>query len=201
MDRLQLEHALRAAQEITGEKEFVVIGSCSVLGWNPNAGKSLTRFTEEIDLYPRYRPELSQQLNAIGEASAFRSAFGFYVDPVGPETAILPPGWETRLAKVCNENTNHATGWCVDVNDVAVAKLIAGRPKDRDFVEELFVNKLASIEIIRERLSTIQGPHRQIMDMAADYLDQAFTDAEAAIKRAQLKGKTPPFGRDFGPED
>lgn len=124
MDRSQLEHALRAAQEITGEKDFVVIGSCSVLGWNSDAGKVLTRFTEEIDLCPRYHPELSERLNAIGEASNFRTTFGFYVDPVGPETATLPSGWEGRLSKVCNANTNHATGWCVDVNDVAVAKLV-----------------------------------------------------------------------------
>jgi len=68
-------------------------------------------------------------------------------------------------------------------------------------VEELFIHQLASREIIRERLSTVQVPHRQILDMAHDYLDQAFDDAQAALKRQKTREKPRSEERDFGPGD
>jgi len=144
MKRLQLEHALRAAKEITGQTEFVVIGSCSILGQFPDAPSELTDLTKDIDIYPRDRPEFSEVLNTIGVGSPFAITHGFAVDPVGPETALLPKEWEKRLVKVCNENTSGAIGWCLEVHDVAVAKLAVGRPKDLEFIEGIIRHKLAN---------------------------------------------------------
>ncbi len=173
MERLQLEHALRAAQEITGEKEFVVIGACSILGTYPKKGEVLTRTTDEVDLYPRYHPELSNLLNAIGRYSTFSETYGFWVDPVGPETAILPTGWEKRLVKVSNENTAFAVGWCLEVHDVAVAKLIAGREKDIEFIKNLLDYGLADLKTIRKRLDEVAKLDPQIRELRGKYLDHA----------------------------
>jgi hypothetical protein len=41
------------------------------------------------------------------------------------------------LIAVNNENTNGITGYCLEVHDLAISKLIAMRPKDLDFVQEL----------------------------------------------------------------
>ncbi|MGH9252973.1 MAG: hypothetical protein ACRD3C_00220 [Vicinamibacterales bacterium] len=41
MDRVALEHILRAAAAIADEREFVVIGSQAVLGQFPNAPPAL----------------------------------------------------------------------------------------------------------------------------------------------------------------
>ena len=52
-----------------------------------------------------------------------------------------------------NENTRGATGWCLDVHDLAVSKLVAGREKDSAFIGGLFLHKLAKPEVVCERLA------------------------------------------------
>lgn len=137
MNRSQLEHILRACGAITRDREFVVIGSQSILGACPQAPAALLR-SMDLDIYPKNRPEESAVIDgAIGEGSAFHQTFGYYAHGVGPETAILPPGWETRLVRVETPATSGAVGWCIDPADLAVSKLAAGREQDWVFVEQL----------------------------------------------------------------
>ncbi|HEY5892334.1 MAG TPA: hypothetical protein VIT91_03805 [Chthoniobacterales bacterium] len=51
MNRLELEHIVRAAAGITGKKEFIIVGSQSILGQFPDAPRSL-RQSMELDIYP-----------------------------------------------------------------------------------------------------------------------------------------------------
>ena len=51
MNRQELEHIVRAAAGITGETEFIVIGSQSILGKFPDAPRTL-RQSMEADIYP-----------------------------------------------------------------------------------------------------------------------------------------------------
>ena len=41
---------------------------------------------------------------------------------------MLPSGWRDRLVPLRNPNTRGATGWCLEVHDLAIAK-VAGREK------------------------------------------------------------------------
>jgi hypothetical protein len=59
-----------------------------------------------------------------------------YAQGVGPETAVLPDGWRDRLVAVRNANTRGATGLCLEVHDLAVAKAVAGREKDGEFLRK-----------------------------------------------------------------
>ena len=91
-----------------GINEYVVVGSQSVLGAYPNAPEDL-KVSMEADLYPRSDPDKAEVLSVMmGELSPFFEAFGIYADGVSPETAKLPEGWQERLVKVQNENTNGA---------------------------------------------------------------------------------------------
>lgn len=82
MDRVALEHVLRAAAAITDEREFIVIGSQSVLGQFPNAPAALLT-SVEVDVYPRHAPEKSDLIDgAIGELSMFHQTFGYYAHGV-----------------------------------------------------------------------------------------------------------------------
>ncbi|MFA5508820.1 MAG: DUF6036 family nucleotidyltransferase, partial [Vulcanimicrobiota bacterium] len=54
-----------------------------------------------------------------------------------PATAILPNGWKQRLIPLNNENTQGVTGWCLHPLDIAISKLVAGRPKDLEYVSAL----------------------------------------------------------------
>ena len=134
MNRYELEHLLRASSGNTGEKDFIIIGSQSVLGKYPDAPREL-RKSMELDIYPRDKPELCIEIERnLGELSRFNETYGYFADGVSPDTALLPAGWETRLTPVCNENTGGATGWCIDPVDLTIAKLAASRPKDIAFI-------------------------------------------------------------------
>jgi hypothetical protein len=123
--------------QVSQAKEFIVLGSQSILGKFPDAPHSL-RHSMEVDIYPREHPELAELINGcLGEFSAFHTTFDHYADGVSPTTAILPRGWEDRLVRFSNENTNGAVAHCLDPLDLAYAKLAAGRPKDLNYVVEL----------------------------------------------------------------
>ncbi len=137
MKRQELEHIVRAAAGITGEKEFIIVGSQSILGKYPDAPRSL-RHSMEVDIYPKDHPELAELISGcLGEYSPFHNTFNYYADGVAPDTSMLPAGWENRLVRFANENTNGAVAHCLDPLDLAYAKLAAGRPKDLDYVVEL----------------------------------------------------------------
>lgn len=150
MHRYQLEHALRAARRVTGEDEFIIIGSSALLGSYPFPPPELS-VSLEVDLYPRRAPARGAALNSIGELSPFHETHGFWIDPVGPETASLPAGWESRLVAVQNANTDLATGWCLEVHDLAVSKLLAGREKDLSFIGALLAHGMIREETLRAR--------------------------------------------------
>ena len=127
MNRAELEHIIRAASGITSQPDLVVVGSQAVLAQFPDAPEALLS-SMEADIYPRHRPDLSIQIDgAIGERSLFHETFGYYAHGVDDTTAILPPGWQQRLVPIHNENTGGATGWCLEVHDLAASKLVAGR--------------------------------------------------------------------------
>ena len=96
-----------------------------------------------------------------GELSPFEELHGFSIDGVDLETAVLPDGWRNRLVKVQNANTAAAageprfTGWCLDKEDLCVAKLVALREKDRNFVTALLKAHLVEADLIESRLRTI----------------------------------------------
>ena len=73
-------------------------------------------------------------------------------------TATLPAGWRERLVPICNANTRGATGWCLEVHDLAVSKLVAGREKDLAFIAALFRHALAQPGLVRERLAATPLP-------------------------------------------
>jgi hypothetical protein len=45
--------------------------------------------------------------------SRFHETFGYYAHGVSPTTAILAAGWEQRLIRLSNPNTDGATGFCL----------------------------------------------------------------------------------------
>lgn len=138
MNRLQLEHAIRASGAIADDTELYVVGSQSILGPFPDAHPDLLR-SMEVDIAPKNKPEFEALIEgSIGELSPFHSTHGFYVDGVDVSMLVLAPGWRQRVVPISNANTNGFTGLCLAPADLAVSKLAAGRPKDIDFVRVLF---------------------------------------------------------------
>ena len=158
MTRSELEHLIRASGAIADDVELIIIGSQSILAQFPQAPATL-RVSMETDLYPKNKPELAELVDgSIGEGSHFHAQFGYYAQGVGPETAVLPEGWENRLARIDNENTNGIAGLCLDVHDLAISKYVASRPKDREFTEELARQKMTKRQTLKKRLKATDLP-------------------------------------------
>jgi hypothetical protein len=155
MKRRELEHLIRAAAAVTDQYEIVVVGSQSILGAVPDAPAVLLQ-SREADCYPLHRPDLADVIDgAIGELSPFDERFGYYAQGVGPETSILPEGWESRLVKVQNENTDLKIGYCLEPHDLAASKLAAGRDKDWPFVEAMLRHKIVDGGVVRDRINQL----------------------------------------------
>ncbi len=137
MTREELEHIIRASAEVTGQYEFVIIGSQSMLGAVPNPERIFT-VSMEVDIYPLQSPDLADKIDgSIGEGSLFHETHGYYAQGVGPNTAILPRDWMSRVHRVQNRQTNDRVGYCLDILDLFLSKAAAGRPKDREFCSAL----------------------------------------------------------------
>ena len=158
MQRTQLEHLIRAVTGITGADRFVVIGSQAILGQFAHPPEELL-VSIEADLFSLRNPSDADLIDgSIGEGSPFHQTFGYYAHGVAEETAVLPAGWKERLVPLSNENTGGGTGLCLEVHDLAVSKLVAGREKDLDYVGAILRHRLAQGEIIRERLNSTPIP-------------------------------------------
>jgi Nucleotidyltransferase of unknown function (DUF6036) len=150
--RQDLEHIIRAAADVTGDRERVIVGSQAILGEHPNAPRQLL-LSPEADVYPLNRRDQTDEIDGVlGEGSMFHDTHSYYAHGVGEETATLPKGWEQRLVAVQNENTGGATGWCLELHDLLISKCVAGRERDWEFAEEAIRHGLADPDELRLRV-------------------------------------------------
>lgn len=178
MRRHELEHVIGAAANISGEDEFVLIGSQAILATHPDAPPELL-ISMEADLYPRRHPEKADDIDgAIGDGSQFHVTFGYYAHGVGPETAKAPAGWQDRLVRLDVPprpgSTHPAVAWCIEVHDLVLAKLVAGRPRDWEFARDALAAGVVQAETLRGRAKElpVSGSHR---DHIAGRLDAITT--------------------------
>ena len=136
MKKLQVDHVLRAAGRITGERQFVIIGSQALHGKYPDLADEICR-SAEVDLIAKKLPSKTEWLNAIGADSPFHESFGYYADPVDEKTAVLPRGWQGRLINLPEGDTEGVRGLCLEPHDLAISKYFARRDKDIAFTREL----------------------------------------------------------------
>lgn len=165
MTRTQLEHIIRASAMIADDSDIVVVDSQAVLGQFPDAPGELL-ISREADVYPMNYPERADLIDGgIGEGSPFEATFGYYAHGVGEETSTLPEGWKSRLVRVENDNTRGVRGWCLDVHDLAIAKLIAGPEKDLAVAASAARHDMVDRETLRLRLeqTAIPNPVRQLV--------------------------------------
>jgi hypothetical protein len=136
MKKQQVDHVLRAAGRITGERQFIIIGSQSLHGKHPDLADDILQ-SAEVDLIAKRDHSRTEWMNVIGQDSKFHDEFGYYADPVDEKTATLPKGWKGRLVNLPPGDTDGVAGLCLDPHDLAIAKYVAGREKDVIFTREL----------------------------------------------------------------
>lgn len=151
----QLEHIIRAAAVIADDDEIVIVGSQAILGKHPRAPESL-RVSVEADVYPKNHPDRADLIDgSIGELSPFHDTYGYYAQGVGPDTASLPSGWESRLVPIRSPNTRGATGLCIEPHDLVLSKYVPFREKDEHFIREAIEHRLIERAVLEERLPSM----------------------------------------------
>lgn len=183
MRRDQLEHAIRTACQIIQQPEVIVVGSQAILGtYDESQLPAAATMSIEVDILPiadsnGETARLADLIEGVaGELSPFEELHGFSIDGVDLQTAVLPDGWRDRLVKVQNANTAapdgepRFAGWCLDKEDLCVAKLVAFREKDRNFVAALLKANLVDADLIAERLSTVPPEHATLVEQALTWL-------------------------------
>ena len=189
MNREGLHRIIRAAAAMLGEDTVVVIGSQSILAsFREFMLPDDATMSAEADILPF---DDDDELKAdkvdglLGEASHFSEKYGIYADGVSPWTASLPTGWDERLVRIADPESG-AVGLCLHPEDLCVAKVLAGRPKDIRFLAAVFQAGLVDPDAVARKLPTVA---LRPSDAAASRRAQGFLDD---VPRRASYAKGPP---------
>jgi hypothetical protein len=151
MTRDDLRLLFAQARKLSGEADYVVLGSLAALGY---AGKLPARMalSVDVDAYGKNNPaRIFDLAPKLGQGSAFEAAHGYYLDPITPRIATLPDGWEERLVRI--ELEPGLAVWFLEPNDAAVSKYARMEPRDREWIRAGMEAAILSLPIIESRFS------------------------------------------------
>ena len=157
MRKVDFDHVIAAAAEISGEREIVVIGSQAIHGARREPPESML-ISMEADVYPLHDPGKADEIEgSLGDGSHFQGLNGYYAHGVGPKTAKAPAGWEERLVEVVIParvgQASSAVALCLEVHDLILAKCVAGRERDWEFARDALAADLVRPEELFLRIN------------------------------------------------
>jgi hypothetical protein len=159
MQRDKVDHVLRAAASVTGHRVFVLIGSAALIARIKGPTPASMLMTQEVDIYAfdvGNVEELSDMIDgSLGQNSPFHTSFGFYADGVSPETAKMPSDWMTRASRYSSPACPGVTAIVPEENDLALAKLVAWREKDIDWLGTGVAHRILSLDEMEARLDRV----------------------------------------------
>ena len=159
MKKQQVDHVLRAAGRITGQKQFVIVGSQALHGKHPDLPDEICRSAEVV-------PDRKGHSQQDGMAQRRR---GLALPPV---LRVLrrsrqridghaPARMAWALVNLPEGDTEGVRGLCLDPHDLAISKYYARREKDLTFTRELarrrFTTKARLLALVSiRRLRTVR---------------------------------------------
>ena len=153
MHRSELEHIIRACSALTGHTRFVITGNQALLGQFPDAPEELIS-SLTAELFCPGDPESTNLIDrTLGETSLFDKTFQYCARGVDAEQIVLPEGWQERLIPIESAETAGATGLCLEVHDLAISRLVAGKDADYSFLHGLFRYHLIDEGVFEDRLA------------------------------------------------
>lgn len=146
---------LQQAADHLGHREFVVIGSLSILALETwfDIPADMT-MSNDLDCYTRLDPpRIFDIAPLLGENSPAHQALGYFIDPVSPALPSLPDGWEARMNRVEHQGI---VAWFLDPNDAALSKYARGEPRDRRWIRAGIRVGVVSLPVVRSRLPSVR---------------------------------------------
>jgi len=173
MRREHLEHVLRAAARIAGDRDVLVIGSQSILGSlaeDQLPAEATASMEVDVAFFDDPDDVKSDAVDgAIGELSTFHKTFGYYAQGVSVSTAVLPDGWRGRIVVVQSPATVPGRGLCLEPHDCVLSKLAAGREKDYAFAAALLAAGLIDLHVLDSRLSALPA-HPRVLERIRQWI-------------------------------
>ena len=155
---MKLEHiedVLLEAAQLTNHRNFVVVGSLSILGAVLEPPERMVA-SVDLDFFLKFDPERVLDINAhLGESSAFARDRGYFADALSPRVLSLPEGWEARLIQLPLKGG--LVAWFLDPNDCACSKLIRANANDIDWVRAGLEARILALPVMRSRLGHMQN--------------------------------------------
>ena len=150
MNREHIRLLLGEAARLTNHRDYVIIGSLSVLGTVATPPESMV-FSIDIDLYAKNDPGRTEEIaSKLGLGSDFEQLHGYYAEVVSPMVPTLPDGWQERLVRLAFENGT--VGWFLDPNDAAISKYVRAEPRDRSWITAGLEAGILSVPVIEYRM-------------------------------------------------
>lgn len=182
MRRDQLEHAIRAACQIAGLTEVIIVGSQAILGtYTEDELPFYATRSAEVDVLPIADgsdeiARLADEIEGVaGEFSPFAELHGFNIDGVDLQTSALPEdgvvgssGSEPEYGRPIGRTSVHRL--VPRQGGPVCGKLCALREKDQNFVDALITANLVDPRVITTRLTTVPEAHRPAAERAAHWL-------------------------------
>ena len=182
MKRDDLRRLFARARKLSGESDFVVLGSLAALGY---AGRLPPRMamSVDVDAFGKSDPARSFDLaRDLGQGSPFEIEHGYYFDPTSPRVATLPHGWEQRLVRI--ELEPGLAAWFLEPNDAAVSKYARMEPRYREWIRAGLKGGILSLPIIEARFK-----QTAFLDSAESARARQALDQDRGWLRAGRPGK------------
>jgi hypothetical protein len=120
--------------------------------------------SRECDILVDDSDPVRERIHAeLGARSRHHDEYGTYVDTVPPTFPFLPNGWELR-AKVLEHGDLKIR--CLELHDLVLSKLAAGRLKDNELIAALIHYKLVDVETARARIIAVSDLHMRAILLA-----------------------------------
>jgi hypothetical protein len=162
----------------------IVVGSQSILGtYREEDLPAEATMSVEVDILPiaddnAETARLADLIEGVaGEFSPFEDLHGFSLDTGSTWRPLCCQIAGASGSSRCRTPTRPrlrasrcSPGWCLDKEDLCVAKLCALREKDQNFVAALLDAQLADVAVITERLAAVPGRHRLAAERAIAWL-------------------------------
>lgn len=169
MKLLELARLLAAAKRLTRHRDFVIVGSLSILGAALHPPEEMIG-SIDVDLYPKSDPgRIDEIARMLGAGSDFHQRHGIYADPVSPYLPSLPEGWGARLNAL--PLATGVTAWCLEPHDAAVSKYVRGEERDRLWCRAGMVHRILKAGVLRERLRATHAVEPGEIDRARAALE------------------------------
>jgi hypothetical protein len=163
MRRQELEELLSELARVLGSQEVSMIGSQCVHAATTSPPAEVLMSRECDIIVDGSDPAYERIAIELGEQSRYHEEHGTFVDTVPPSFPFLPDHWEQRANVLDRGNLKIR---CLELHDLVLSKLVAGRLKGNELIAALIHHKLVDAAVVHQRIALIADLHLRAILLA-----------------------------------